>query len=100
MLDVNAIIAACSYTLFPLYVSVAKTFKAQEVLLLFTDIVLHPTRLKILPPQAYLRISRLNSPQTCNMQIKRNNIKRRISPLLPVHNPIPPILNPICLPSV
>ena len=31
------------------------------------------------------------------MQIKSNSIERRIPPLLPVHNPIPPILYPIRL---
>ena len=34
---------------------------------------------------------------TCNMQIKRNRIKRRLGPFLTIHNFIPPILYPIRL---
>lgn len=34
---------------------------------------------------------------TCNMQIKRNSIKRRFGPFLTIHNFIPPILYPIRL---
>ena len=55
---------------------------------------------KVPPPQAYLQISCIPDIQTCNVQIKSNSVKRRMPPLLPIHNPIPPILNPIRLPSV